>query len=264
MQRLVQGAMITPSPASRKKRKTQLSRDTHHNIAIELLDCAPPAKKSRCCLHELIVLLSMDEKSPVFGHSVAALHRALEENDLAIVKLKTLQKWSWKFSTKGELPRPGDDGTRKGRPCMVPEDQLEKLNEVVFDNVGMVVGTQRLKEDVRAVVLENREAQGHVCHGEIKEPIVKLPNALHVPCLDCNLLSITRHGLQGAGCTFPAENGTLHLTHPGFSLSLPIPADGDPQFEPEPSNDNNAGFHNFSGGVSFDQLGDVDCRIRFV
>ena len=54
-----------------------------------------------------------------------------------------------------------------------------------------------------------------------------LKKALHVPTLDCSLLSITRHGRSGKGCSFIIENGCMHLTFPNFSITTPIPSNGD-------------------------------------
>ena len=42
-----------------------------------------------------------------------------------------------------------------------------------------------------------------------------LPKSLHVPGLDCSLLSITHHGRR-KGCTFFTGDGNWHLTFPQF------------------------------------------------
>ena len=59
-----------------------------------------------------------------------------------------------------------------------------------------------------------------------------LPKSLHVPGLDCSLLSITRHG-QRKGCTFFTGDGNWHLTFPRFSIEAPLPENGDLQIEME-------------------------------
>ena len=63
---------------------------------------------------------------------------------------------------------------------------------------------------------------------KIKRRTIKLPNVRHVPDLDCNIMSITRHGLHGQGCSYVAANGERHLSFPAFTLHMPIPADGNP------------------------------------
>eukprot|EP00531_Pseudo-nitzschia_arenysensis_P008906 CAMPEP_0116127296 /NCGR_PEP_ID=MMETSP0329-20121206/6769_1 /TAXON_ID=697910 /ORGANISM="Pseudo-nitzschia arenysensis, Strain B593" /LENGTH=2217 /DNA_ID=CAMNT_0003621395 /DNA_START=65 /DNA_END=6718 /DNA_ORIENTATION=- len=70
---------------------------------------------------------------------------------------------------------------------------------------------------------------------KIEGHTIRLPNVLHVPQLDCNLMSITQHGLRGSGCTYLVENGEIHLTFPNFVLSMPIPPNGDPRFTMEPA-----------------------------
>ena len=52
-----------------------------------------------------------------------------------------------------------------------------------------------------------------------------LPKSLHVPGLDCSLLSITRHGQQ-KGRTFFTGDGNWHLTFPQFSIEAPLPDNG--------------------------------------
>ena len=54
-----------------------------------------------------------------------------------------------------------------------------------------------------------------------------LPNTLHVPSLDANLFSTTKHACNGAGCSFLLEKGSMHLSFPTFSVSRNIPSDGD-------------------------------------
>ena len=59
-----------------------------------------------------------------------------------------------------------------------------------------------------------------------------LPKSLHVPGLDCSLLSITRHG-QRKGCTFFTGDSKWHLTFPRFSIEALLPDNGDLQIEME-------------------------------
>ena len=94
--------------------------------------------------------------------------------------------------------------------------------------------------------------------------VLEIPNALHVPNLDCNLLSITRHGLRGPGCTYLVANGSVHITFPEFNLSMGISADGDPRFKLQPISLNDEGRCDFSGGTLFNPFGSKSRRVAFV
>ena len=65
---------------------------------------------------------------------------------------------------------------------------------------------------------------------KIQGRTIQLHNVLHVPTLDCSLLSITRHAAHGSGCSYLADGGAVHITFPTFSLSMDIPPNGDPCF----------------------------------
>lgn len=62
---------------------------------------------------------------------------------------------------------------------------------------------------------------------KINGHVSRLSNALHVPSLDANLFSTTKHACNGSGCSFLLEKSEMHLSFPTFSVSQPIPADGD-------------------------------------
>ena len=49
--------------------------------------------------------------------------------------------------------------------------------------------------------------------------IITLVNALHVPELESNLFSATRHGSNGAGCSFLLSQGLMHLSFPLLSIT---------------------------------------------
>ena len=62
---------------------------------------------------------------------------------------------------------------------------------------------------------------------KINGHVVRLVNSLHVPDLDVDLFSCTRHGSNGKGNTFFLDDGKMHLTFPQFTVTDDIPTDGD-------------------------------------
>ena len=48
--------------------------------------------------------------------------------------------------------------------------------------------------------------------------VTRLINSLHVPGLDCDLFSCTRHGMMGKGCSFFLGDDKIHLTFPKFTI----------------------------------------------
>ena len=54
-----------------------------------------------------------------------------------------------------------------------------------------------------------------------------LETSLHVPSLETSLFSTTKHGRNGTGHSFLLALSEIHLTFPTFSISCPIPQDGD-------------------------------------
>ena len=75
-----------------------------------------------------------------------------------------------------------------------------------------------------------------------------LPKSLHVPGLDCSLLSITRHGHQ-KGCTFFTGDGNWHLTFPRFSMETPLTENGDLQIKMEELTSEDCLCDDFTYGV---------------
>ena len=62
---------------------------------------------------------------------------------------------------------------------------------------------------------------------KINGRVVRLVNSLHVPDLDVDLFSCTRHGSNGKGNTFFLGDGKMHLTVPKFTISDDIPVNRD-------------------------------------
>ena len=57
--------------------------------------------------------------------------------------------------------------------------------------------------------------------------VVRLHECLHVPALDCDLFSGTRHGSLGNGHALLLADGEMHLSFPSFTHSRPIPESND-------------------------------------
>ena len=79
----------------------------------------------------------------------------------------------------------------------------------------------------------------HVCgYGtaciKIDGCIIVLENVFHVPDLESNLFSTTRHGSNGDGCSFLLAKGEMYLTFPTFTITRDIPVDGDLKLNLEP------------------------------
>ena len=56
---------------------------------------------------------------------------------------------------------------------------------------------------------------------------MRLPGSLHIPNLDCDPFSSTRHGRLEDGHSFVLSGGKAHSTHPGFTITRDIPNDCD-------------------------------------
>ena len=87
---------------------------------------------------------------------------------------------------------------------------------------------------------------------KIQGKVIELPNALHIPGLNCNLMSITRHGLRGSGCSYLSAGGCIHLAFPGFTFSEAIPPNGDARLELEELTDRDADMLDFVGYCEID------------
>ena len=69
--------------------------------------------------------------------------------------------------------------------------------------------------------------------------------SLHVPDLDCDLVSCTRHGTSGEEYTYFLGNIKTHLIFPTFDITTDIPEDGDLPLLFKPLTDDNLGIPNF-------------------
>ena len=84
-----------------------------------------------------------------------------------------------------------------------------------------------------------------------------LKKSLHVPSLDCSLMSITRHGRSGKGCAFLIADSEMHLTFPNFSITAPVPENGDLRLELEPLSADDWGEPDFTYEDEGDDFLDV-------
>ena len=62
-----------------------------------------------------------------------------------------------------------------------------------------------------------------LCPMIIDSNVTRVLNSLHVPDLDSNLFSVTKHGCMDYGHSFILEGGNMHLLFPEFSITQPIP-----------------------------------------
>ena len=69
---------------------------------------------------------------------------------------------------------------------------------------------------------------------KINGHVVRLVDNLHVPDLDVDLFSCTRHGSNGKGNTFFLGEEKMHLTFPQFTVTDDIPENGDLKVPIEP------------------------------
>ena len=69
-----------------------------------------------------------------------------------------------------------------------------------------------------------------------------LENCLHVPSLETSLFSTTKHGRNGTGHSFLLALSEMHLTFPTFSVTCPIPEDGDLRLDLDDLTDNDWGI----------------------
>ena len=91
-----------------------------------------------------------------------------------------------------------------------------------------------------------------------------LPNVLHIPQLDCNLMSITRHGRRGPGCSYLVADEMTHLSFPEFTLSLQIPPDGDPRFKLDRLDEEDFSNHDYCATKDTNALDGFRSRLAFL
>lgn len=93
---------------------------------------------------------------------------------------------------------------------------------------------------------------------------VQLPNALHVPNLECIILSITRYGLRGEGCSYLAEKGTIHVSFPTFTISKAIPLNWDLKFRISAVDNAENSMCAYNGHTPVNPLAHTSGREQFV
>ena len=97
---------------------------------------------------------------------------------------------------------------------------------------------------------------------KIDGKVIVLPNALHVPGLESNLFSATRHGSNGDGCAFIISNGTMHLSFPTFSITRPVPSSGNLRVSLDKMTANDWIFNDFECGLQQMEL--FDSQVDFL
>ena len=85
----------------------------------------------------------------------------------------------------------------------------------------------------------------------------KFPKSLHVPGLDCSLLSITWHGHRKR-CTFFTGDRNCHLTFLRFSIEASLPESGDLQIKMEKLTSEDWLCDDFTYGVDTYNTGNAD------
>ena len=171
-------ALVSPSPL--KKRKL-LARDKHNKlnniknefeIAIQKLkQHAPPEMEgSRCSLHQLVSLTQKDKNSPVHKLDFRALHQTLTEQKLCIVNLHTFRRHVCKCNNHGILPTKSHEGTKRGRPSLIPDAKISSLNDRVLQNIGKVDDEDDLSKDILEIVNQGKKDQGDVSFAQTKLP----------------------------------------------------------------------------------------------
>ena len=102
---------------------------------------------------------------------------------------------------------------------------------------------------------------------KINGHVVRLMNRLHVPYLDVDLFSYTRHGSNRKGNTFFLGDGKMNLTFHTFTLTDDIPKNEDLKVLIEPLIENDWGIPNFvCDGVPLqdEQLSNFTTRLSFL
>ena len=102
---------------------------------------------------------------------------------------------------------------------------------------------------------------------KINGRVVRLVNSLHVPDLDVDLFSCTRHGSNKKGNTFFLNEGKMHLTFPHFTVTDDILADGDLKVPIKPlSESDRAILNSICDGIPLqdEQLTNFGTRLAFL
>ena len=72
---------------------------------------------------------------------------------------------------------------------------------------------------------------------KINGNVTRIVNSLHVPGLDSDLFSVTKHGRMDHGYSFLLEGGNMHLSFPKFSITQAISENGDLRVPLDPMSD---------------------------
>ena len=161
-----------------------------------------------------------------------------------------------------------------------PNELMRKIRKLVLDS-GATADMRKYKDDFE-IDSYVRCHNAFVCMGngmeipiagygtsraKINGNVVRLPLSLHVPDLDCDLLSATRHGRKGAGHTFLISDGKYVLTFPDFIVSNPIPVNDDLAIELEPMTEDDWDIPNHlcHGNTDCDvDLDDFEQRLNYI
>ena len=92
-----------------------------------------------------------------------------------------------------------------------------------------------------------------------------LKNALHVPCLDCNLFSAVRHGCNGQRFVFILGYDQMSLSFPEFEISQKISDDFDLRISLDPLNESDWHIsHHTCDGQEADDLSTLESQLNLL
>ena len=198
---------MKPSSWSVKKQKKEKSDE---ELILESLRPPKNAETATYDLKEVITFMRVDQESPIFGMTIAAVYRLLVEERkrrLMVCSCKTLQRAVKQYVEEGVMPEEGDEGIQVGRPARVSLHKVGELNENVHVHVGKAESVSDLS---KALIL--RETESRRIRGLDDAPVpapsrntVKTHNLLSAnePGVTLTMLSSTRS--QGARRQMAAE-----------------------------------------------------------
>ena len=102
---------------------------------------------------------------------------------------------------------------------------------------------------------------------KIDNNVTRLVNSLHVPDLDCDLISTTKHGSMGNGFAFLLEDSKMYLSFPKVSITQDIPEDCDLWITLQPLTSVNWGIPNLvldGIGTTNNHFDNFENRINFL
>ena len=145
---LVNNDVIT-TESDRKIFKREISKTFfNNNILNELIKLQEPnVDRERCCLHQLAILIKVDESSPVFGFTTAYVLKILKPKFIGISE-STFHRNLDQHDDHRILPKKTCELFSSGRlPLLNPEDLVE-LKQVLRENVGKCSPT-RSSDDIQ-------------------------------------------------------------------------------------------------------------------